>query len=240
MTIHHADHAQRIAAGVGYEWDALPPVLPDVALADPAATALRLRRIGKYRPGLSHCAQVTQLWAYGVDAPFLEDIVRLPALRVLHLDDVSASDLSPLAALAGLERLTIVGATRVPDLAWTAGLGSLRVLGLENFKRVGDLSPLAELTALTALAVEGSVWTAMRVATLAPLASLQGLESLFLTNLRVADASLRALCGLAHLRVLQCVRFFPPAEFASLAAARPGLACRWFAPQGPDAAAARD
>lgn len=235
MTIHHADHAQRIAAGVGYEWDALPPVLADVALADPAATALRLRRVGKYRPGLSRCAQLTQLWAYGVDAAFLEDIVRLPALRMLHLDDVSASDLSPLARLPGLERLTIVGATKVPDLAWTAGLGSLRVLGLEHFKRVSDLAPLARLTALMALAVEGSVWSAMRVATLAPLASLTALESLFLTNLRVADRSLQALHGLANLRVLQCARFFPSAEFEALAATRPGLDCSWFARLGPEA-----
>lgn len=233
MSIHHADHAQRIAAGVGFEWDALPPVLADVAQADPTASALRLRRIGKYRQGLSRCGRLTQLWAYGVDAAFLEDIVRLPALRVLHLDDVSTSDLSPLARLAGLERLTIVGATKVPDLAWTAGLGSLRVLGLEHFKRVGDLAPLARLTALRALAVEGSLWSAMRVATLAPLASLTALEGLFLTNLRVADPSLQALHGLANLRVLQCARFFPSGEFEALAAARPHLACRWFTRQGP-------
>ena len=229
MTIHHADHAERIAAGVGFEWDALPPVLADVTQADPTATSLRLRRIGKYRPGLSRCRHLTQLWAYGVDAAFLQEVVHLPALRVLHLDDVSTADLWPLAGLAGLERLTIVGATKVPDLAWTAGLGSLRVLGLEHFKRVSDLSPLAGLAGLEALAVEGSVWTAMRVATLAPLASLHGLESLFLTHLRVADKSLRPLHGLARLRVLHCARFFPDAEFQALAAARPGLDCSWFA-----------
>jgi hypothetical protein len=229
MTLHHPAHAARVAAGVGFEWDALPPVLTDVAQADPMGTALRLRRIGKYRPGLSRCRQLTQLWAYGVDAAFLEEIVQLPRLHTLHLDDVGAADLAPLAALAGLERLTIIGATKVPDLAWTHGLGSLRVLGLEHFKRVTDLSPLAELTGLTALAVEGSLWTAMRVTTLAPLAALHDLERLFLTNLRVADKSLRPLHGLARLRVLHCARFFPDAEFQSLAAARPGLDCSWFA-----------
>jgi hypothetical protein len=228
MTLHHPAHAARVAAGVGHEWDRLPPVVDDIAAVDPAAMQLRLRRIGKYRPGLARCQAVTQLWAYGVDAAFLDEIVRLPRLRTLHLDDVTTADLAPLAALPALERLTIVGATKVPDLAWTRGLHGLRVLGLEHFKRVGDLSALAEMTQLTALAVEGSVWSAMRVATLAPLAALQGLESLFLTNLRVADRSLRPLHALPALRELHCARFFPVAEFEALAAASPALACSWF------------
>ena len=228
MTLHHPAHAARIAAGVGFEWDRLPPVAEEIAAVDPAATQLRLRRTGKYRPGLSGCVGLTQLWAYGVDAAFLDEIARLPRLHTLHLEDVTTADLAPLAMLPALERLTIEGATKVPDLEWTRGLRSLRVLGLEHFKRVDDLSPLAERTGLTALAVEGSLWTAMRVATLQPLASLQALESLFLTNLRVADRSLQPLHALPRLRELHCARFFPPSEFAALAAARPGLDCSWF------------
>lgn len=227
MTIHHADHAERIAAGVGYEWDRLPAAIDDPTQADVGATQLRLRRIGKLRPGLHRLTGLTQLWAYGVDTAFLEQIAQLPRLRTLHMDQVSASDLSPLAALPQLERLTIIGATKVGDLEWLDRLRGLRALGLEHFKRVHDLSPLAALTGLTGLAVEGSVWTAMRVATLAPLAGLQALEGLFLTNLRVEDRSLRPLHGLAKLRVLQCARFFPEGEFRALAAARPGLACSW-------------
>jgi hypothetical protein len=228
MTLHHPEHAARIAAGVGYEWDCLPPVAQDITAVDPAATQLRLRRIGKYRPGLARLPGLTHLWAYGVDAAFLDEIARLPGLHTLHMEDVGTADLAPLAALPALERLTVIGATKVPDLGWTRDLRGLRVLGLEHFKRVDDLSPLAERTQLTALAVEGSLWSAMRVATLEPLASLQALESLFLTNLRVADRSLRPLQALPRLRVLQCARFFPVPEFEALAAASPALECSWF------------
>ena len=228
MTIHHPTHQQRITAGVGHEWDRLPPVLTAVPEVPHDAQALRFRREGKSHRGLHAHKGLTQLWARAVNQEFLEEIAQLRGLRLLHLADVTATDLAPLAALPALEQLTINDATKVPDLAWVEPMQALRSLGLEHFKRVSDLSPLSSLTGLTGLAVEGSMWTAMRVATLQPLAALSNLEALFLTNLRVEDKSLRPLHGLARLRTLHCARFFPPAEFAALAAARPGLECSWF------------
>jgi hypothetical protein len=142
---------------------------------------------------------------------------------------VTVTDLRPLAALPRLRRLVVKDAPRIEDLEWTRGL-QVESLGLENFKRVTLLDPLAQLTGLRGLAVEGSMWTAMRVASLQPLAGLQALEGLFLTNLRVADRSLRPLHALPELRELQCARWYAEGEFAALAAARPDLRCCWFDP----------
>lgn len=164
---------------------------------------------------------------HGVNAAFLDEIARMPALETLYLQRVTATDLRPLAALPRLRRLIVKDATRVDDLDWVAGLAAIESLGLENLKRVGSLDPLSGLAGLRGLAVEGSMWTAMRVATLQPLAALTGLQYLFLTNLRVADRSLRPLHGLSELRGLQCARWFADGEFAALAAARPGLRCHW-------------
>jgi hypothetical protein len=229
MTIHHESHRERIAAGVGFEWDRLPPVLVDVAQVPEGTSELRLRRDRRSHHGLRKHGQLRKLWAYGVDQAFLAEIAALPRLELLHLDQVAAADLTPLSAMGSLSRLTLVGATKVRDLEWLAGLGGLRTLGLEHLPSVHDLAPLAALPMLTALAVEGSLWKAMRVDSLQPMAGLRDLEALFLTNLRVSDRSLRPLHGLAHLQTLQCARHFPAAEFAALAAARPGLDCGWLA-----------
>jgi hypothetical protein len=229
MTIGSADHAARIAAGVGFEWDLLPRPVCSVGEIGADAIEVCFRRERHSQRGLHRHAAIRTLWASGVDDAFLDEIVRMPALETLSLGTVTAADLRPLAALPRLRRLVVKDAPRIEDLEWTRGL-QVESLGLENFKRVTLLDPLAQLTGLRGLAVEGSMWTAMRVASLQPLAGLQALEGLFLTNLRVADRSLRPLHALPELRELQCARWYAEGEFAALAAARPDLRCCWFDP----------
>ena len=72
------------------------------------------------------------------------------------------------------------------------------------------------------------MWKPMQVPSLSPLARLESLSHLFMTNLRVDDGSLQALKSLTHLRVLQCAKFFSAEEFSGLAAALPALRCDWF------------
>lgn len=227
MTIAHADHAERIAAGIGFEWDRLPRKLASVADIGADDTDVSFRRERDSHRGLHHYRAIRRLWADDVDAAFLDEIARMPALDTLYMQRVTATDLRPLAALPRLRRLVVKDATRVDDLAWVSGLSAIEALGLENLKRVSALDPLSGLAGLRALGVEGSMWTAMRVASLQPLAALAGLEYVFLTNLRVADRSLRPLHGLPGLRALQCARWFGDGEFAALAAARPGVRCSW-------------
>ncbi len=72
----------------------------------------------------------------------------------------------------------MIGATKVKDLSWLPTQRFVRSLAVENLKNVHDLAPLHQLTQLTALGVEGSMWTPMRVASLVPLSALCELEYL--------------------------------------------------------------
>lgn len=236
MTVAHAVHAARIEAGVGFEWDRLPGAVTDVSEIDPDASDVVFRREGRSHAGLHRFAAIRRLWASGIDAAFLDEIAAMPALEALSLQRVTATDLQALARLPRLRRLVIRDATRVADLEWTRAL-SLESLALENLKCVDTLEPLAEQRGLRGLAVEGAMWTAMRVRSLEPLRGLQRLEYLFLTNLRVGDGSLRPLHGLARLRFLQCARYYAAGEFAAMAEALPELQGNWrqWTVAGPEA-----
>jgi hypothetical protein len=230
MTAANPDHAARLAAGILDDRTTLPPFVEHVDAVPADAALARLCRVKASHRGIARRSALRSLWAHAVDADFLGEIAQLRELRDLHLSRVTAPDLAPLAQLQRLERLTVMDATRVTDLDWLPATAPLTVLGLENLKRVDDLAPLARFTGLRALAVEGSLWTTMRVRSLEPLARLTQLQHLFLTNLRAADQSLRPLHGLRGLRELQSARFFPRAEFEALQRANPSLHCRWFDP----------
>ena len=100
-------------------------------------------------------------------------------------------------------------AAKIQSMDWVTGLSPLEALAIENFKRVLHLDPLESLTSLTALGIEGSIWTRMRVATLAPLSGLRGLLYLFLTNLTASDRSLHHLHSLTGLEVCRSALCFP-------------------------------
>jgi hypothetical protein len=193
-----------------------------------AVRKLKLIRKGESHRGIGDRIYIKELWAYAVNQDFLDEICRLTALEYLYLGTVSATDLSGLAKLRGLRVLDIEGATKVPNLEWARRLTRVRSLGLENLKRVRSLKPLASLTQLTALRIEGSMWTAMRVKSLAPLANLRRLEYLFMTNTRVQDGQLTPLHRLPRLNALQCANFFKREQFHNLAMALPNLRCSWF------------
>jgi hypothetical protein len=223
VTVAHAAHAARIEGGVGFEWDRLPAAVTSVSGVDPEAADVVFRREGTSHVGLHRYTAIRRLWASQVDAAFLDEIAAMPALEMLSLQRVTAINLQPLVRL---RRLIVRDATRVVDLEWTRAL-ALESLALENLKSVCSLEPLADQHGLRALAVEGAMWTAMRVHSLEPLRNLERLEYLFLTNLRVRDGSLRPLHGLARLRFLQCARYYADGEFALLATARPDLQGNW-------------
>lgn len=228
MTIHHAEHAHRIDAELAFEWDTLPKFADTIALVDSTAEDVCIRRVACSHRGISKFKNVRRLWARAVDQAFLEEIAALQTLEVLHLDGVTAGDLRPLGMLPALRSLSVVGATRLTDLGWLPQQPSIRSLALVNLPKVNDLGDLHHLRQLTALAVEGSMWTSMHVATLEPLSNLQALRHLFLTNLQVADRSLAPLHVLAQLRVLESAQFYPREEFIALAQRNSSLACQWF------------
>ena len=218
----------RIDAGIGFDRKKLPPIVRSLAGVSLDVEELHFARERSSHRGFERLQRLRRAWVHGVDARFLEEICRIETLEVLDMHRVTATDLTPLARLRGLKRLMLHDATKVEDLRWVAGLPPLEVLGLENLKRVHDLDGLRTLGSLVTLGVEGSMWTQMRVPTLAPLSSLTNLRSLFLTGLRVADRSLTPLHALTNLGLLGCAAYFPDEEFQRLRRALPRLQCSWF------------
>jgi len=236
MTIHHQAHQERADVELSFEWDTLPPLVEHVAQVPPGATHVHLRRITKSHRGVSNLPGVKTLWARGVDQDFLQEISALKDLEVLYMEKVTAYDLSAVNTLPLLRSLSVIDAPKITSLSWVPTQPTLRSLAIVNAKAVHDLAPLSQLTHLTALGVEGGVWTPMQVLSLAPLSALRQLESVFLTNLRAKDQSLQALLALPKLRVLQCANFFPQEEFNRLASTHPELRCDWFSATHWDAA----
>ncbi len=218
----------RIDAGIGFDWDSLPPHRTSLADLAHDAEELRFRRERSSHRGIQWFRSLRRLWLYCVNQEFLEEVCELPAVELLFIDRLTATDLTPLRKLQRLRRLILQGGTKIQDLDWVTGLPPLEAFAIENFKRVFHLDALASLTSLSALGVEGSMWTTMRVHSLAPLSQIHGLRSLFLTNLRTSDRSLRHLYSLTGLEVLQCAGFFGDEEFVRLREALPRLRCDWF------------
>lgn len=221
----------RVEAGIGFDWQALPPRVSDSAAVDPAAGTVRFERVRASHRGLARFTAIRRLFAYGVDPAFLEEIAQLAALDTLYMQRVTATDLAPLRGLGHLRRLVIDSPTRIDSLDCVAELSpSLQALAIENAPKVHDLAPLAALTGLRTLAVEGSLHRTMRVASLAPLGGLHELEALFLTALRVEDGRLAPMASLRRLRVLEFADDYAAGEIDALARALPDTRCPWFEP----------
>ena len=183
---------------------------------------------GSSHRGIHRFKRLRQVWLYRVNQSFLEEIAQLSHLESIHIDRNTATDLTCLKRLPRLRRLVIHGGTKIENLDWVSELASLEILAIENFKRVTRLDALASQTSLTALALEGSMWTRMSVASLRPISGLLKLRWLFLTNFAARDRSLRALYLLRKLEVLGTAAFYPDEEFIRLRRALPGLRCDWF------------
>lgn len=222
------DLRERIEAGVWFDRSSLPPHRTSLADLSPQSQELLFCRERTSHRGIGCFQNLRRLWLYSVNQEFLEELAEISTIELLFIDGITARDLSPLRKLRRLRRLILNGGTKVQSLDWVSGLPPLEVFAIENFKQVLELDPLASLNSLTALGIEGSIWTRMRVTSLAPLSRLHGLRYLFLTNLTAADRSLCPLHSLINLEVLQIGALFPDEELVRLRQALPRLRCEWF------------
>ena len=210
------------------EWPAAVGNIDDV----PRNTT-RLRLISKAVKfeKLVEFEDLSELWCFGIDHKKLEYISRCKSLRHLYLDyNLRTGDLTPLRNLPLLEVLRLDSCSKINSLDQVAELTQLTGLAIENFKNLHDITPLSALINLKELAIDGSIWTRMKLESLKPIANLEKLELLSLTNTKVADESLEPLQRLANLKELILANFYPVAEFAKLSAKLPHCDCQWFKP----------
>lgn len=221
-------HDDRLAAGLNFNWPALPPIECSLKAINVNVTELRFRRERSSHRGISRLTKLRSLQAYSVDSEYLEEISNIPDLEHLYISRITTEDISPLAKLRKLKQLVIIDGFKVKTLDWTESLQSLQTLGIENFPAIQTLTDLAKLKSLRHLGIEGGMLKPMKVDSLNPLASLSNLECLFLTNLRVLDKQLQPLHELLNLRVLECANFYASGELESLHVKLPHTRCAWF------------
>jgi len=210
-----------------------PTALTNVADASPEAESVRLVSGARGFDRLPQLTRLRRLWCFSLDGARLAAIARCASLEELHVDTVTAADLSPLAELTRLRLLSIDGASKVATLNPLGRMTWLAGLRIESLHRVHDLEPLRALVGLAALWISGASTSLkpMLLETLAPLSVLASLRALALTVVRVEERSVAPLHALTDLRELVLDQSaFPMAEYARLAARLPAAD---FAPWQP-------
>ena len=193
------------------------------------ATYASLGRDKASHKGIGRRSALKELAANGANQAFLDEIAGLTGLEYLALGwPLTATDLAPLRRLSGLRHLVIDSPRNIADFTPLLDLPRLERLFIENAKHLHELDWLRPLgDRLVALGIEGSLWTAQPIASLAPLEGF-ALEALFLTNTRLADQDLSPIATMPNLRFLGSGINAPRAQFFALRDARPGLECAWF------------
>jgi Leucine-rich repeat (LRR) protein len=210
------------------EW---PAAVDDLSKVEKTTTRIRLISGAKGFEKLSEFTQLEALWCFGVDQKKLRYISECSSLKELHLGyNIRAADINCLVQLSHLRVLTLDSCSKIQSLEQVAALKTLVALAIVNFKNVHHLDPLANLTNLRELAIDGSIWTRMTLQTLAPLRPLEQLEYLSLSNTKVHDESLEPIGNLTNLRKLDIANFYPFQEFARLSMKLRQTECQWFAP----------
>ena len=123
----------------------------------------------------------------------LSPLAALAGLQMLHVSGEQIRDLSPLAALVGLQTLHVSG-ERISDLNPLTALVGLQTLQVSS-TQVNDLTPLTNLVGLKTLTVWG-----VQINDLTPLSGLVGMQMLQLINTQVND--LKPLTSLVGLKTL--------------------------------------
>jgi hypothetical protein len=128
------------------------------------------------------------------DLSFLTQVPNLETLEITAPLE-GGSDLAPIAKSVGLRHFALNGGMSVRSLDIFSGLSRLESLSIRPAHAVSDLSPLAGLTALSALHMSASL-----VRDLSPLAGLRDMTDLRLTSNSITD--LGPLADLTRLRYL--------------------------------------
>ena len=191
-----------------------------------------LHRVKTSHRGIGERQALKHLIAGSADQAYLDEICTITGLERLELEyPVTAKTLDPLRSLTRLRHLSIDSPRHISDFTPVLELPSLTTLLITNAKHMVDIAWLAGAHHLEVLGIEGSMWTAQKIPTLAPLAGLRGLRAFFATSTRLGDHDLSPIAELPRLELLGCARFAPREEFERLHQRKPDLVCTWFRPE---------
>jgi hypothetical protein len=178
-------------------------------------------------------SRLKELWTYWLKPASLEALLSILDLELLSISGSHCPDLAFLADQRCLRGLAIDWNNKARAIDFLAALTGLELLSLQDLKHVRDLGPLAGLANLRALQIAGGMQSRMEVDSLDPLAGLD-LVDVRLANIRIGDGRLdplAALPGLATLSIASNAASLE--EFARLSARIPHVSCDNFQPYVP-------
>ena len=193
-------------------------------------TSLRLTASTRDFARVPDFTQLKSLFCFNINSRALEHIGDCSSLENLFIEGLKSASIAPLRKLNSLKVLSIETCSTIDSLVEFSSLQGLEGLAITHFRNVQVLDPLAELVGLEQLGVAGSMWTRMKVESLRPLAPLQRLKYLHLTNLKPVEESLRPIAEMMDLRLLEIANFYPTEEFAWLSGRLKDTECIWFKP----------
>src|SRR3954470_7987320 len=116
----HTGHEERVAAGVSFVWQDLPPLLESLDRVPRDVERLHFRRQRKSHRGIAELKHLKYLWARQADQEFIDEISLLENLEVLYVNGLTASSLTGLSQNRKLKRLLLIGGTKVESMEWAA------------------------------------------------------------------------------------------------------------------------
>lgn len=171
---------------------------------------------------------IENLWLVGANDIELRKILSFISLKYLNLYQVLAKDLSILEIQENLETLILEWSTKASSLWDISKNTNLRTLEILDFSKLESVDQLSSATQLKSLVFGGGHGKPIKIETLKPLESLNGLESLGLINLKVLDGSLEPLGNLKTLKNLNISNQFETKEYAWLATRLQNTQCKLF------------
>ncbi len=199
------------------------PMLPTESVSEVPREASVAAVFGRARDFdvLQERQNLEKLWVSGGNASTYEVLGCLKGVRQLVIHNYRAESIEPLAQLTDLTSLAIAGSVKLKSLAGIERLRNLRTLILFANCGYSEIVPLAGLTSLETLCLEGGMAKSLKVESLKPLENLSSLVTLRLASIRVIDKILRPLHALVRLRKIFIANTFAPDELQSLAHALP-------------------
>jgi hypothetical protein len=171
---------------------------------------------------------IENLWLIGANDKELRKILPLVNLKYLKLYQVLAKDLTILETLNKTETIILNWNTKSTSLWDISKNKCLKTLEITDFSKLEEIDQLSLATQISDLTLGGGHDKPLKINSINPLKNLTNLNTLSLTNLKIAEDTLQPLGHLKSLETLFLSNQFETREYAWLATRLPKTKCKMF------------
>jgi hypothetical protein len=176
---------------------------------------------------------IENLWLIGAKEKDLEKILSLVNLNYLNLYQVLAKDLTILETLEKTETIILNWNTKSTTLWDISKNKGLKTLEITDFSKIEEIEQLSLATQISNLTIGGGIDKTLKIKTITPLVGLKNLKYLSLTNLKIADDTLKPIGELINLEELEISNQFETRDYAWLASRLVNTKCEKFQATSP-------